>query len=270
VGVAVVIALFVVAAATWWPRPDASGGAESSAAAERQAQTLDACAMDAVGAPPVGAESERVGMPGGATRTFPDAGHDESPLPAFPESPLRTAHAAGRSPLENSPGYFPPDDPESASVRLGRREAPPVEGEFRGGAASLEDFARAFLDGLNSKDTRALEALRVTKNEFVTFLWREFPESRPITHITADDAWGLANPTSVSAMNRAMGEHGGRDLRLVRVDRERTQEFTNFDLVRGVAITARSESTGELHVIKTAPSVAVRHGRYKALLYRDK
>ncbi len=241
VAVAVVIALFIVAAAAWWPRPNPTGGVGTGA--------------------PQAAES---GAPSAA------ATGAESPLPSFPKSPLGTGSTAGRSPLENSPGYYPPDDPESASVRLGRREAPPVEGEFKGGAASLEDFARAFLDGLNSNDTRSLEALRVTRSEFETFLWREFPESRPVTHITVDDAWGLANPTSVSAMNRAMGEHGGRDLRLVRVDHGRTQEFTNFDLIRDVVITAKSDANGELHVIKTAPSLAVRHGRHKALLYRDR
>jgi hypothetical protein len=178
-------------------------------------------------------------------------------------------HTPGRSPLEHSPGYYPPADPESASVRLGRREAPYVSGEFTGGAASLEDLGRAVLDAINARNVTALHELRVTRREFETFLWREFPESRPITNITVDDAWSMSVHTSRNGGSRAVDQFGGRSLRLVRVDRGPTQEFTNFKLIRDVVIVAEGEGGGEAQYIKIVPSVAVRNGRFKALLFRD-
>lgn len=186
---------------------------------------------------------------------------------AHPGAPLESP--PGRSPLERSPGYVPPADPESASVRLGRREAPLLDGEFDGGTASLEEFCRFVVTALNAGDEGALHALRVTRAEFERFLWREFPQSRPITNITADDAWGLSDAGSLAGASRAVGQHGGRRLRFLRVEHGPTQDFTNFDLVRGLEIVAESEITKEIHAIRFVPSVAVRNGRYKALLYRD-
>ena len=199
----------------------------------------------------------------GAQTPVPHAPKPRTPAPAAP--PSRT----GRSPLEHSPGYFPPADPESASVRLGRREAPEVADLFQGGAASMEGFGRAVVAALNARDEAALHALRVTQGEFETILWREFPESRPITNITADDAWSMSEPRSRAGANRAMGIHGGRRLRFQTIEAARVQPFTNFLLHRDVVIVAVDEATGEVHRMTLAPSVAERKGRFKALLYHD-
>lgn len=189
--------------------------------------------------------------------------------PAIAHDTQPYATSPGRSPLERSPGYVPPADPESASVRLGRREAPLLEGEFDGGAASLEELGRLVVAALNAADESGLHALRVTRAEFERYLWREFPQSRPITNITADDAWGLSDASSLAGASRAVGQLGGRRLRFIRVERGPTQDFTNFDLVRGIEIVTESEITKEIHAIRLVPSAAVRNGRYKALLYRD-
>ncbi len=175
----------------------------------------------------------------------------------------------GRSPLEGAPGYFPPADPESASVRRGRREAPVISTPFQGGAGSMDEFGRLVVAALNANDEAALRALRVTRSEFETIIWREFPESRPITNITAEDAWSLSEPRSLSGASRAMGAHGGRRLRYLKIEAQRIQEFTNFLLHRDVTIFAVNDVTAEIHQITLAPSVAERKGRFKALLYRD-
>lgn len=187
----------------------------------------------------------------------PSAAPSPSPSPASP------------SPLQRSPGYYPPADPESASVRLGRREAAAVPYGFEGGAGSLDEFGRLVVAGLSAQDAPALHSLRVTFEEFAKILWREFPESRPVTNIRAEDAWSLSEPRSQTAVSRAMGLYGGRRLRFLTVEVGRVQTFTNFTLHRDVRILAADEATARLERIEFAPSVAERKGRFKALLYRD-
>ncbi len=174
-----------------------------------------------------------------------------------------------RSPLERSPGYLPPADPESSSVITGRRNAPRVALELTGGASSLADLARLLLADIQTRDERGMHALRVTKREFEVICWPEFPESRPITRITADDAWELALPTSLAGAGRTVGLHGGRDLKLVRVTTGRAERYRNFTLHRDVVITARDAQAGDSLSLRFVPSVVERHGRFKALLFKD-
>src|SRR5687767_6563556 len=60
--------------------------------------------------------------------------------------------ARSRSPLEQSPGYHPPADPESLSVVTGRRNAPRVALRLTHGASSIRDLAQLILAGLQAKD----------------------------------------------------------------------------------------------------------------------
>jgi hypothetical protein len=173
------------------------------------------------------------------------------------------------SPLNRSPGYYPPDDPESLSVITGRRDAPAVALELSGGALSLEDFARLLLAGLQARDERAIHALRVTRREFDLILWPEFPESRPITRITSQDAWDLSEPTSRTGVARSVGLYGGRQLSLVRVTASRREAFRNFTLHREVTIEARDAGDGSIARIRFASTVVERRGRFKGLIYKD-
>lgn len=185
------------------------------------------------------------------------------------ERSLATQTARPRSPLERSPGYYPPNDPESLSVVTGRRDAPPVDLELTGGATSDMDLARMLLAGLNARDAGALHALRVTRREFEVILWPEFPESRPVTHITADDAWEMSNAQSLSGANRAIDGYGARQLELLGVESDPPFPYRNFMFYRGVRIVVRDQNTGEIERLKFAPSFVERHGRYKALTFKD-
>jgi hypothetical protein len=155
-------------------------------------------------------------------------------------------------------------------VVTGRREAPAVDLELSGGAASLTDLAQELLAALNANDERALDGLRVTKHEFRVICWPEFPESRPITHIALDDAWLLAAAKSHAGATRSMGLHGGRDLELLRVERGAPFSYRNFTRYSGVVLVARDRNTRDEVRLTFAPSVIERHGRFKVLIYRDR
>jgi len=196
-----------------------------------------------------------------APATVTKAATSHAPLPGPPPRP--------RSPLEHSPGYYPPADPESASVYAGRRNAPAVSLEMEGGATSVRALARELLDAIQAKDERAMHALRLTRHEFGVICWPEFPQSRPVTRITADDAWEFSLPTSLAGAGRTIGLYGGRSFELVRVDVDRVEPYRNFSLHRGVAIVARDAADGSLVSLRFVPSIVERHGRFKALLYKD-
>lgn len=179
------------------------------------------------------------------------------------------ALSGARSPLERSPGYYAPADPESSSVRLGRRHARTVRLQLTDGARSLTDLAQMLIAGLEARSERALHARRLTRNEFEVICWPEFPESRPITRITAQDAWELSDPTSRAGASRALSAYGGRPLSLIRVRAAIREPYRNFVLHRGVVIEARDEQSGAIVSLTFAPSVVERKGVFKVLMYKD-
>jgi len=156
------------------------------------------------------------------------------------------------------------------SVITGRRAAPPVDLELTGGAGSIEDLARMLLAGIGASQEKALHALRLTHNEFTTICWPEFPESRPVTHISADDAWEMSIAQSVKGAAHAVSLYGGRQLEVVRVESAAPFPYRNFTLYRQVTIMARELGAGGQEMrLSFASSVVERHGRFKALIFKD-
>ena len=188
----------------------------------------------------------------------------DASLPSSIEAPQRS-----HSMFVNSPGYVPPDDPESLSVVTGRRDAPLIDMEVTGGGGSKEALARLLLEALQVGDEHALQALRLTRAEFGTILWPEVPESRPITHITTDDAWEAYELQSRSGIVRTISSFGSHQLELVRVESSGPVSYRNFSLLRHVVLVCTDHSTGDEARLKFAPSFLERHGRYKVVTFRD-
>ena len=187
----------------------------------------------------------------------------------FEGTGVQARHQVPRSPLESAPGYYPPDDPESLAAVTGRRAAAAaLDVEFQGGAASLEDLARSLLAGIETKDERALHALRLARLEYETILWPEFPQSRPVTHIPFDEVWAFTTTQSLAGAGRAIGAYGGRPLTLLRVE-ARPMSYRNFTLYRDVKIVVRDSRDERVVALGFAPSVAERRGRFKALIFKD-
>lgn len=221
------------------------------------------------------AEARRVPIDAGAP--------GEAPREAGTSATLRTADASLPPPVEsrpsqesrsrsmfvNAPGYVPPDDPESLSVVTGRRDAPPIDMDVTGGARSPEALARLLLEALQVGDEHALHALRLTRAEFGTILWPELPESRPITHITVDDAWEMSNGQSLSGVSRAVSSYGSHQLELTHLESSERVPYRNFSLLRHVVLVCQDRSTGEEVRLKFASSFLERHGRYKVVTFRD-
>ena len=181
------------------------------------------------------------------------------------------AFAAG---LAASPRVYPPGlaivDPESTSVLIGRRvNAPLVRRSFTGGATSLS--------GLGRQVTRVFErtpaldslmAISIDEAEFREILWPEFPQSRPATGLTREDAWRVLYSRLLNGNNGALVENGGRPCEFVRIDVDSVTAYKNFKLHNGVTLVTRN-ARGELERQGWIRSIAERKGRFKIYSVRD-
>lgn len=172
--------------------------------------------------------------------------------------------------LKNAPGYYPPADPESMSVVVGRRvDAPLVSMKFAGGAKSMDELGRMICHALHHSSRDSLQALCVTREEFSVILWPEFPQSRPITGITADQAWMNLNAQHQGALARGLGDWAGQDLTFVRwARRDTVGVYNNFRLHRGLALVAKDEDGREVEV-DLVRMAAERKGRFKLYSLKD-
>ena len=186
-----------------------------------------------------------------------------------PAAPPPSPAATPRSVLTGEPGYVAPVDPDSASLLTGRRPAKPTSKRFRGGAKSAEALAKSMLAAVAASDRAALERLCLERDEFAEILWPEFPSSRAVTGLTAQDGWTFLSRRNSGGISRLLNEHAGERLRFVRIDRARaTESYVNFRLHRGLTIVAR-DSTGSEIALDDVRTIAERQGSYKIYSMRD-
>lgn len=172
--------------------------------------------------------------------------------------------------IEDSPGFAPAADPESSSVRIGRRlNAPRVSKPFEGGARSLDELGRAVCRSLHLGNADSLRLLCVRVDEFRDILWAEFPQSRPATGLTWEDAWRVLDVRLLGGCNGAVREHGGHYFEFLRFERtDSTATYKNFRLHNGLMLVVRNDA-GEVERLGWLRSVAERKGRFKIYSMRD-
>lgn len=194
---------------------------------------------------------------------LPSAGAPAVTKPA--STPKRHAYS-----IEDSPGYVRAVDPESSSVRLGRRlDAPRVSQLFQGGAPSLDALGRAVCRALHHGNADSLRLLCVRMDEFRDILWPEFPQSRPATGLTSEDAWRVLDVRLLGGCNGAVREHGGHHLEFLRFEHmDSTAVYKNFRLHNGLMMVAKNDA-GEVERFGWLRSVAERKGRFKIYSMRD-
>jgi hypothetical protein len=182
-------------------------------------------------------------------------------------TPARAAYGVVHGPavsVKDSPGYIPLADPESTAVVLGRRTgAPAVSARFTGGCRSLEELGRAVLWALHHADADSLRRLCVDRREFSEILWPEFPESRPATGLTADDAWGVLDNRFSGGVRGAVDVYGGRPLVFRRIEvYHGIKTYRNFRVLNGLRIVATNED-GKEEQLFFVRAAAERKGRFK-------
>jgi len=180
------------------------------------------------------------------------------------------ASAAVRPPsVRDSPGYVPLVDPESTSVALGRRlHAPAVKAPFHGGRRSLDELGRAVCRAIHVGQTDSLRELCVTDDELRSVMWREFPQSRPATGLTWEDAWRVLDVRLLGGCNGAMQDHGGRYYEFVRFECDSTMRYRNFTIYSLLTLVVKNDE-GQIERWGWLRAVAERRGRFKVYSMRD-
>ena len=112
---------------------------------------------------------------------------------------------------------------------------------------SKEAVARAAFAALEARDAGALQALRITRNEYESLLWPEMPDREQMPF---DFAWSMNDAVSRKGLRQALERWGGLGLELVSFEFEEEPEvYASFTLHRGAKVVARRRDTGESGVI---------------------
>ena len=134
---------------------------------------------------------------------------------------------------------------------------------------STDQLGLAVVDALNHKDIEHLHRLRVQREEFLDWIWPEFPASRPPSNFPGDFAWSNMNKKCNIGMKKWITRYGGQNLTFVGIRFERPQEtYDGFQLLRGTILTLQN-TAGEKRDLKILGSVVVKNNRYKLLSYED-
>jgi len=172
--------------------------------------------------------------------------------------------------LRELPGYVPLVDPESSAVVLGRRaNAPLVRKPFKGGAKSLKELGQMICKVF--EDTPKLDSLMqltVTEDEFNDILWPEFPQSRPVTGLKAEDGWRVLYPRLLNGCNSALIDYAGGYWEFLRFDVDSVMKYRNFTLHHGVTMVVRDAAGAETRM-NWLRSIAERKGRFKIYSTKD-
>lgn len=255
----------------------ATESTSASGSAERGRVQPAPTGPDVDSAPPSGEAPERndafvASEPEQVKRGVTGDGLHPSELAAqreIPRAPMGVPKGHSKSVLDAS---LAPNDPEAESVYRGRR----IVDELSEDAVRLshaydtpEELVQDILDLVLYEDRAGIESLHVTKEEFATLCWPEFPQSRPITNIPVGDAWMFHAAHCHEGTSNLLKDWGGTELSLREIEyTEGLARYRNFNLYHGIivhAVTDRGEPVRLTHI----PSLIERNGRWKVYMYKD-
>lgn len=177
--------------------------------------------------------------------------------------PAEQASPQSNPRLEDSPGWVPTFDPESASVTTGRRSnAPLVSTSFKGGAHSLDQLGQLVCRQLHHKNADSLLALCVADSDFRDVMWREFPQSRPATGLTWEEGWTPLLQRLISGCASAVNEYGMHWFAFQRFETDSIAHYKNFTLYSRVTLVAKDDE-GKIQRMRWLRAIVERKGRFK-------
>ena len=134
---------------------------------------------------------------------------------------------------------------------------------------SPSEIGHAVVEALNKGDASGLHQLRVSRKEYLTWMWPAFPASGPPHNYPEDFAWSNLDAKCSRAVRRLIKRYGESDFVFAKLDFERkTEKYKDFQLLRGTVLTVENKH-GQQKTLKILGSVVEKDGRYKLLSYKD-
>ena len=132
---------------------------------------------------------------------------------------------------------------------------------------SPEVLARAVLTAIERRDTDALLALALNKEEFEEHVWPELPAARPERNLSVNFVWGDLNQKSNATLRDTLAAHGGKkyEFRSIRFLGETTQ-YDSLRVHRESELTVK-DADGIERQVRMFGSVIAKSGRYKVFSY---
>jgi hypothetical protein len=144
----------------------------------------------------------------------------------------------------------------------------PAGGGLTNGAASVEELVDRMLASLRAGDLAALEALRVTKDEYLRLIFPHFKLTGSGSALSADFHWQLLDLKSAKGARHAISEHGGTDLKVLEIRQEsKVEDYGHFQLLGKTQVKVRAG--GEEIWIRFLGSTVAMGGKFKFLSFRD-
>jgi hypothetical protein len=130
-----------------------------------------------------------------------------------------------------------------------------------------EEIATRFLTALENSDTTALWDLRVTEEEYKNIIW---PAYQKIGYGLSDQPWFINMMDSRKAIGRAIGDYGGRKLKLVRIyfAKGKDEKVGDFTIWRDFRIVVENQQ-GEEEELDYINTVVEMYGGYKVVVYHS-
>lgn len=140
---------------------------------------------------------------------------------------------------------------------------------WAGSMDSQAALGQAVVDALNRGDIDGLHRLRVSRDEYLSWIWPAFPASRPPYNFTANFAWSNLNKKCIFGTSSWIEEYGGQNLGFVGMEFDRpTEAYKDFKLLRGTVLTVQKAS-GKKVKLRILGSVVKKGNHYKLLSYED-
>lgn len=126
---------------------------------------------------------------------------------------------------------------------------------------SPEALSRAYLDALARKDTDAMKALRITRDEFCRYVFPELPAAKT-PNVSCDWVWDQATLKSMAGMARVLNENGSARYEYVSITYASTERYDSFNVLKSPTVTVRDEQ-GRQSDVRLFGSILEMDGKYK-------
>jgi hypothetical protein len=140
---------------------------------------------------------------------------------------------------------------------------PPLTGTH----SSSESLARAVLDAVERRDSRALRALAVTEREFRDHVWPGLPAARPERNLPFSYVWGDLRQKSDRGLAALIARDNGRPLELVRVEQEGGSTRYGACLVHRDTVLVVRRRDGVDERVRLYGSTLEKDGAFKVFSY---